>query len=117
MKNKYNIGDILVLIGRDHYKISKNCPICDGDGILSTSSGKTVNCTQCKGSGIVYKDDTKFTIIKDNYAVDVIRCGYDTILYANYFDFEDSTDWELEDDLFFTKEGAQAECDKRNGKS
>lgn len=113
MKNKYNIYDKLYQVREKYYQTIHPCTNCDGDGKLLTTSGKILACLQCEGSGKYFASQKKFQVANLMIEVNSIKVEDSEIWYSDY-ECPDFDDWISEENLFLTKEEAQAECDRRN---
>jgi DnaJ-class molecular chaperone len=115
MTNKYNIEDEVFAVIESYQTKPTPCDVCEGVGVFKTISGTDVKCMRCHGKGNVLVGFYIHKVYDYKIGIDAIRNKSRNIYYTGYFDDEDSsTEWYLEDDLFSTKEEAQAECDKRN---
>jgi len=92
------------------------CHVCEGIGVLKTISGTDVKCRSCYGKGNITVGFYIHKVYDYKIEIDGIRKEHLNIYYTCDFDDYDyaSTTWYREDDLFLTKEEAQAECDERN---
>ena len=111
---KYDIGHLLYVINKEGIFEDAVCPSCDGFGYLFTpNTNNKVQCTSCYASGtkIGKYMSSEWRIKKgltEVYQIHITDRGY--IQYENPWD-----SYYAEEDVFLTKEEAQAECDKRNG--
>lgn len=128
IKSKFNLGDSVYRIDRYSERVYKKCPICDGVGYAMVGEHR-FTCTECNGCGGEYEYDPP--VYHVNNEIGIIGRVQVTI-YGKEWVERDMQECEItymldvtgvgsgtlhpEDQLFLTKEEAQAECDIRNEK-
>ena len=116
IKTKYNIGDSIWTTrkGKVYFEVGK-CPVCQGKGIL----GDGMRCdTSIRGGKFVCKNGTlrsyriEYTPIEEIIDYIEVCCYVDAATEETYS--TSSGEYVDIDEIFLTKEEAQAECDRRN---
>jgi predicted RNA-binding Zn-ribbon protein involved in translation (DUF1610 family) len=126
IETKFNVGDTVYAIA--HFSEEKfiTCPTCNGL-LKITINGKTFTCPDCYGHGgekiwlpkkwDIYNEEGMLAGYNhvNKIDIDINKKGMEIryILGTKYSKSESGTLW-LEEDLFFSKEKALKECEKRN---
>jgi hypothetical protein len=120
---KYSLGDRVYPITLKMETETKQCEECSGRGYVLTDTGRERQCDRCYGRGeLNIRSYNKYIVETGSYGVigkvEVEFYGADNSQTKIKY-MLDSTGigsgvlWP-ENKIFFTKEEAQAECDKRN---
>lgn len=117
-RTKFNVGDKVWIIQRNNY-IYENCDICENTGAVKIK-GKEFLCPECRGERKkIYKVNWDVTEEAREIKEIIIKKLENRPLKISYFCLDKSNHYIIEihdEDCFATKEEAQKECDKRNGK-
>lgn len=124
IKTKYNLGDNVIAIVNSNKVVTKECHVCKGKGEVEIPNYGLTDCPECYGSGTISKTEmTGWHIPNDEYYHFKIKKIYttnylkQTVLNKDkvqYMSHPNGGTLFKEDNLFLSREEAQAECDKRN---
>lgn len=88
------------------------CPTCLGEGKLIRTDGTEITCPVCNGNKTITNWGVKYEVQKD--IVDRITIYIENDDGFNSYGMKGSSDDLAEEDVFFSMEDAQKECDKLN---
>ena len=128
IETKYNFKDTVYLVsGRiQRIKVPTNCPICNDRGKIIVKE-KEYTCPECRGYTYHTEEgDIEYYVHERQGKVGRITAEYYDEKYSKHNESKitymlditgvgSGTIWD-ENDLWFTIEEAQAECDRRNTK-
>jgi hypothetical protein len=96
-------------------KIEKTCHICEGRKTI-TYNGKEMKCPECGGTGKFISNKQIHVVCEDPFKVSMIKItvsnGKASVKYKGHCGFSNMN--RAEENLFETKEEAQARCDELN---
>lgn len=115
IRTKFNVKDKLYVIGIN--KQEEECKICNGIGRVLIKH-KSFSCPDCNGKGRQYTGKHWEIYMSETYPrkiyIEIEEGEKPKISYV--FRWSDIPSYIDEKDCFKTKEEAQKECDRRNGK-
>ena len=134
---KYNFGDVVWNIWQELLKKFTPCEFCAGTGSISGANGESRACPECYRNCGKYVSTTEGWTVSPDNSLTIGRISYEET--CEYLDGEDSPacnyghqkrdvkehymcrqtgigtgTFYFAENLFPTREEAQAECDKRN---
>jgi RecJ-like exonuclease len=116
IKTKFNVNDKLYVIGVN--KKEERCKICNGTGTVLIKK-KIFTCPECNGKGREFTKQHWEIYMSETYPekinIEIEEGQKPKISYV--FMWSDIPEYIDEKDCFATKEQAQKECDRRNGKT
>lgn len=131
IETKFGLGDKVYKIGYDRKEEMVDCPVCGGTGQLDGKDGSKHGCPKCFGNGHGFVCRGKKWQILQQLTLGQVTVtirksqGMPGSMFDNYksqkterYMAEEtgigSGSFYYSKDLFFSKEEAQAECDRRN---
>jgi len=123
LESKYDLGDKVFWIQKRQTTVHYTCKFCEGEKKVTGANNQKRNCPDCYGYGQKTKPGPiKWQVHEQELTIGQVRIK----VVANYIlHYEDETDYMCletgvgsgsiyrEEDLFPTKEEAEAECKKR----
>lgn len=124
INTKFNIGDKVYVIRHVENKRLVNCTLCKGSGVVNIYNAKReIECPDCEGVGGEYKFVDHKWIMENYFAEEILniiaRVSINNTTQIDYFLRLIIAGGLInkdrsENDLFPTEKEAQTECDKRN---
>jgi DnaJ-class molecular chaperone len=111
---KFQKGDTIYTTKQT--KVEMTCHVCEGTGKIKYNE-KHMKCPECMGAGKFQSNKQKHIICDDSYVISTTKIsinnnGDASIKYKGYCGYTALN--RAEDNLFFTREEAQARCDELN---
>ena len=111
IRTKFKVGDVVYTINENYE--AQTCKICEGKKTVRIKNME-FGCPHCNALGVT-QDKIVWTV-EDEIRISAIRTyNLEENVEIRYFDYKQDV-VAYEENCFATKEEAEKECDKRNGK-